>query len=70
MPKWDALGWIAYTGLWIAALMLAVDTGLRAYPELSKRMPAFLTGELWGFLPFALLTVSGVIFLARSLGWI
>jgi hypothetical protein len=48
---------LSYALLYLASIMLAVDTGLRTYPDLSLRAPKFVTGKVWGFLPFVLLTI-------------
>ena len=51
------MAFLSYALLYLASIMLAVDTGLRTYPELSLRAPKFVTGRVWGFLPVILLTI-------------
>jgi hypothetical protein len=63
MGSWEFL---AFVGLWIGAAILALDTGLKQAPNL-RRFVAFTEAPLWGFAPFILLTLSGLIFLARAI---
>ena len=53
--------------LYVAATMQALEAALRTYPELSARAPAFVKGKVWAFLPFALLSLVGLIWLAQAL---
>lgn len=67
--RWKFWEWIAYGGIAVAAIMLAVTTGFReASPPVM--LPHFLDTSVWGFTPLALLIVSAVVILARALGWI
>ncbi len=60
----------AFGGLWVSAVMLALDVGLRMSPPVRERLGAldrFTATGLWAFTPLALLTISGIIFLADRL---
>lgn len=52
---WDVL---AYAVIFVAAVMLAVDTGIKQNVRLAAHMPDFLEGPLWGFTPLVLLLVG------------
>jgi len=66
--KWGLWEWIAYGCIWVAAIMLAINTGFRESPAMTP--PHFLDTRLWGFTPLALLIISGVIMVIKARGWI
>src|ERR1700719_1381930 len=47
---------IFYGTLYIAAFMLAMDTGIKRSPELLSTF-SFIKGKLWGFSPLVLLLI-------------
>jgi hypothetical protein len=51
---------IFYGTLYIAALMLAVDTGIKRSPDVLAKLP-FVKSVLWGFLPLFLLLIFGLL---------
>jgi hypothetical protein len=67
MRGWRLWDWITYSCFFVAAVILAADTGVRVSPELGGHIPAFVGGSLWGFAPLILFLVGTVILLARKL---
>lgn len=63
MAEWTSLEWLGYATLWVAALILATDTGLRMSAELRPRSMWLLQNPYWGFAPLALLTIGALTFL-------
>jgi hypothetical protein len=70
MPYWGFWEWLAYTGIWVSAIILAADVGLKMSPDLRKKFDPIITSPLWGFTPLVLLTISGAILLGREIGLI
>ena len=68
MRDWTFWEWLAYAGLWIGAIFLAIDSALKHSPNMRLRMPRLLGDPLWPWLPLIFLSVSAVIFLAREIG--
>jgi hypothetical protein len=67
MRGWTFWDWIACSCIFVAAVILAADTGIKVSPELAAHIPAFIGGSLWGFAPLILILVAGIILLVRSL---
>lgn len=63
MPK-SSLDWLGIASLWIGALILAIKTG---DVPLIEGAPGFLASSAWGYVPFALVSMSGALFLYRAL---
>lgn len=70
MPHWGFWEWLAYTGIWISAIILAADVGLKMSADLRNKFDHIITNPLWGFTPLILLTLSGAILFGRQLGFI
>lgn len=64
MNAWDVWDWVAYGGLWIAALVLARET-LLPRPAEAGRSPALLSSPKWRVVPLIFLILSGAAFLAK-----
>lgn len=62
MPK-SLMDWLAIAGLWVATAVLAIKTGDL---PLVTGAPAFFSAAWWGYVPFALATLSGLVLLARA----
>src|SRR4051812_30230418 len=65
MRHWTFWEWLAYACLFLGAMILAADTGIRLAPELGTLLP-FIHGPLWGFAPLAFLLLATIIMLARE----
>ncbi len=68
MSKWDFWDWVGYAAIFVAAIILAMDAGLRNVPELSRAMSAILQSSWWGFAPLVLVLGATVLFIAREIG--
>ena len=60
---------VTYVFLVLAAIALAVDTGMKSSPELKAKMPDFMNGQVWGFAPLALLILAGLLIVAKHWPW-
>jgi len=60
------MDFLSYAVFFIAAVLLAVDTGIKQSSELSARAPAFMKGPLWGFAPLFLLVIAGLIWIVKA----
>jgi hypothetical protein len=65
MASWKFWEWVAYACLFVAAVIVATDAGIKNAPTLSPHLPDWMGGEYWSFAPLLLLTLSGIIFLAK-----
>jgi hypothetical protein len=70
MSHWGFWEWLAYSGLWISAIILAADIGLKISSDLREKFASVIASPIWGFTPLILLTLSGAIFLVRETGLI
>jgi hypothetical protein len=68
MREWKFWDWVAYSGLSIAAMIVAADSALKSAPALLEQLPEFIHSSWWGFAPLVLILVTTGIFLARVLG--
>jgi hypothetical protein len=60
------MDFFTYATVLVAALILAVDTGIRQSSDLSARAPAFMKGPIWGFAPLFLMVLAGLIWMVRA----
>src|ERR1051326_2241480 len=60
MVGWGFWEWLAYAGIAIAAIMLALDAGVKQSPDLNLRFAWLLANRVWAFTPFVLILVSAV----------
>jgi len=51
MRHWTFWEWVAYAGIFVAALIIAADTGFRLAPDVMANLPAFFHSAWWGFAP-------------------
>src|ERR1700730_8775357 len=63
---WTFWEWIAYVALFVAALIVAADTGFREAPDVMARLPEFFHSEWWGFTPAMLVVMATIILLLRE----
>jgi hypothetical protein len=66
MRKWSFWDWLGYTGLAIAAVMVAADTGLRGATGSATRLTDLLNSPLWAFMPLALIVLASGILVLRA----
>jgi hypothetical protein len=58
MKLWDG---IAAVGLFVGAVILAADAALKSTPTVCSKMPAFVGGPVWSFLPLVLVRLAAII---------
>ena len=67
MREWGFWEWIGYTSLWVTAVILAIDGGVKiASDELKNLLPEFLESATWSFLPLILLCFGTAILFVRA----
>ena len=66
MRHWSFWEWVAYAALFVAAMIVASDTGLRIAPDLAAHMPDFVRGDIWAFTPLGLVILATIILLFRE----
>jgi len=62
VPK-SQLDWLGVFGLWLGALIMAIKTG---DIPLIHGFPSLFVSPLWGYVPFGLVTLYGVVALMRA----
>ena len=63
IKNWGLWEWIAAASVFLAALIVALDAGLKDAPALAAEMPALLRSSIWPYTPLALLLIAfGVAF--------
>src|ERR1051325_4888085 len=65
MHGWKFWDWVAYAGLFIAAIVLAADAAVKSSPTLAPAMPDWVKSEVWAFVPLLLLLLSSAILLTK-----
>jgi hypothetical protein len=63
---WTFWEWVAYAAIFVAALIIAADTGFKTAPDLMTRLPEFFSSVWWGFAPVTLVIVATIILLLRE----
>ena len=58
--------WLAYAGIFVAALIITADTGFKLAPDVTVHLPAFFHSAWWGFASVVLVVASTVILLLRE----
>jgi hypothetical protein len=66
MRHWTFWEWVAYGALFIAAMVVAADTGVRISPELAVHLPPFIHGVIWGTAPLAFVLLATTILVLRE----
>jgi hypothetical protein len=73
MSHWGFWEWLGYSTLWVAAIILAFDGGLKMTPEIPTKVPAvsrFLRRRFWAFAPLALLILSAGSLVLNEFDWV
>jgi hypothetical protein len=66
MRHWKFWEWAAYGSLFVAAMIVAAETGVRIAPDLFGYVPEFVRGAVWGLAPLTLVVVATIILLLRE----
>jgi hypothetical protein len=70
MAKWTFWEWVAYAVLFVAAIIVAADQGVKLAPDLASSTAGILHSPWWAFSPVALILLATVILISREIGWI
>jgi hypothetical protein len=70
MMRWTFWEWVAYAILFVAAVLLAIDQGIKLSPELFPKVHDLISTPYWAFAPLALLLLATTILIGRELGWL
>jgi hypothetical protein len=70
MADWGFWEWVAYAVLFVAAIILAADQGIKLAPDLSGSLRWLLASPWWAFAPLALILLATGILVSRELGWL
>jgi hypothetical protein len=66
MKEWGAWDWIAFSTVWIAALILAADAAIKGTDTLRSNLGWLVARPLWPFLPLLFLGIGTTVYLLRS----
>jgi hypothetical protein len=67
MSHWGFWDWVAYGGIIIAAIFLAVDTAIRQSEDLRRHAPGLLRAQYIGFIPLIAVAISASAFVYQQL---
>jgi hypothetical protein len=70
MSRWTVWEWIAYTGLFVAAIIIAADQGVKLSPPLFEKFSRIIRSLYWAFAPLTLILLSTAILCSIEFGWI
>jgi hypothetical protein len=70
MAEWGFWEWVAYSALFVAAIILATDQGIKMAPDLASTARGLLANSIWAFTPLALVLIATGILVGREMGWI
>jgi hypothetical protein len=70
MAKWTFWEWVAYAVLFLAAIIIAADEGVKLAPDLLPAMKGILGSPWWAFSPLALILFATAILVGREMDWI
>ena len=73
MSHWTVWEWIAYATLWISAIIVAVDGGLKMSSEIHERVPRLrsaVKSPWWAFAPVVLIVLASILLVGREVGWL
>jgi hypothetical protein len=68
MSRWTYWEWIAYSVLFVAAILIAADQGVKLAPELMQQFHVFIASPYWAFAPLASVILATLILLGREFG--
>jgi hypothetical protein len=63
MKLWDA---VTASALIVAAVLEAIDGAIKNSPHLSEKMPDFVGGITWSFLPLGLVAIAAIIWIVEA----
>ena len=63
---WTFWEWGAYAALFVAASIVAAETGFKTEPEVMSHLPDFFRSTIWGFAPVLLVVFATIVLLLRE----
>lgn len=70
MREWGGWDWVAYSALWIAAIILAADSGIKDSEKLKESFSVLLQSTYWSLSPLVLVVFGTCVFILKHVGWI
>jgi hypothetical protein len=70
MRDWGFFEWLAYAVMFVAAIIMAVDQGLKLSPDLLTYFSWLVSSNYWAFSPLVLILLATGILVSRGMGWI
>ncbi len=70
MSKWSFFEWVAYAGMFIAALIIAADQGVKLSPDLLQQFSGVVHSPYWALAPLVLIVLATATLISREFGWI
>ncbi|WP_159728995.1 hypothetical protein [Methylosinus sp. Ce-a6] len=66
MKGWGAWDWLAFSSIWVAAIVLAADAAIKGTASLGSSIGSLLNFKLWSYIPLICLTLGTTIYLLRE----
>jgi len=70
MSRWTFWEWVAYAVLFVAALIVAADQGIKLSPSLMEKASGIILSSYWAFAPLVFVLLATAILIASQLGWL
>jgi hypothetical protein len=70
MRNWTYWEWVAYAVLFVAAIIIAADQGIKLAPDIAVSLKGLLASPWWAFSPVTLILLATGILVGREMGWI
>jgi hypothetical protein len=68
MAHWSFWEWLGFAVLWVAAIILAIDQGLRMAPDTRQKLGLTFTDRpVWAFAPLVLLLIATAILVGNEI---
>jgi hypothetical protein len=70
MRDWVFWEWVAYSALFVAAIITAADQGVKLSSEMLSRFSVLIGSPYWAFAPLMLVLLATGILFSYEMGWI
>jgi hypothetical protein len=70
MIGWGFWDWVAYSTLYIGAIIFAIETAISSSASIRAHIPNFIKSNIWAFIPAILLTMATIVFIFNTIGWL
>jgi hypothetical protein len=68
MSRWNNWEWIAYFQLFVAAILIAADQGVKFAPGLTQQFHVVMASPYWAFAPLVFVILATLILLGSEFG--